>query len=80
MGIYSTGRDGISQTQGNDPDDLNSWDERPGAYYRAEIAEHDRKQSVVNGLFLAPFTYIALLVIVSALQRCAQALGCVVPR
>jgi len=25
FGLYSLGRDGISQTQGNDPDDINNW-------------------------------------------------------
>jgi hypothetical protein len=61
IGVYSTGRDGVSQTQGTDADDLNSWDEQIGAYYRAEISAYKRKQSLVQGLFVAPFVYIALL-------------------
>jgi hypothetical protein len=69
IGVYSTGRDGVSQTHGNDPDDLNSWDEHTGAYDRAEIAESDRKQSVIQGLYVAPFVYIGLLAFGSILKR-----------
>jgi hypothetical protein len=32
IGIYSTGRDEVSVTSGNDPDDLNSWDEGTGKF------------------------------------------------
>ncbi len=34
--VYSLGRDGMSQTNGNDPDDINSWSEDPVAYYQRE--------------------------------------------
>lgn len=33
---YSFGRDGISDTDGNDPDDINSWSDNPVAYYQRE--------------------------------------------
>jgi hypothetical protein len=69
VGVFSTGRDGVSQTQGNDADDLNSWDDQTDSFYRAEIAEYDRKQSVFQGLFIAPFTYIALLAVGFFLKR-----------
>ena len=32
--IYSTGRDGNSQTDGNDLDDIRSWDENRASWYR----------------------------------------------
>lgn len=37
--VYSVGADGISKTNGNDPDDLNTWSpSHNGGYYRSEIA------------------------------------------
>ena len=37
-GIYSLGEDGISTSNGNDPDDLNSWDEQCYSFYRRRDA------------------------------------------
>ncbi len=34
--VYSFGFDGISKTDGNDPDDINSWSDDPVAYYIRE--------------------------------------------
>ncbi|MEX2141279.1 MAG: hypothetical protein WD894_18585 [Pirellulales bacterium] len=61
IGIYSTGEDGASLTQGNDPDDLNSWDEHTGSHYRAAISEENRKRYAVQGLFLTAFIYPAIV-------------------
>ena len=36
FGVYSYGRDGVSSTEGNDLDDINSWTENPVAYYQTE--------------------------------------------
>jgi hypothetical protein len=69
IGIYSLGEDGLSQTQGNDSDDINSWDENAGAYYRTKIRESNRKQYAIEGLLIAPFTYVALLAVGFALRR-----------
>lgn len=63
LGVFSTGRDGISRSKGNDPDDLNSWDEKPGAYYRSEIRSEERKRYAVQGLFVAPVVYAVLIAI-----------------
>ena len=66
------GRDGVSQSKGNDPDDLNSWDKETGEFYRAEIRSENRKQYAINGLFLTPFTYIAMLGIGSGSSGCSD--------
>ncbi|HEV7282691.1 MAG TPA: hypothetical protein VGN57_20970 [Pirellulaceae bacterium] len=36
FGFYSTGRDGVSATGGNDPDDINSWSDSKTRYYERE--------------------------------------------
>ncbi|MGC4005924.1 MAG: hypothetical protein QM811_23515 [Pirellulales bacterium] len=38
IGIYSNGRDGVSLTNGNDPDDLATWRKTPNAFYLNEQA------------------------------------------
>jgi hypothetical protein len=69
MGIFSMGRDGVSRSEGNDPDDLNSWDARSGDYYRLEIAAANRKQYAIEGAYLTPFTYAALLLVIAGCKR-----------
>ena len=34
--VYSSGRDGMSKTNGNDPDDINSWSDEPVVFYQRE--------------------------------------------
>lgn len=36
FGFYSLGRDGVSATSGDDPDDINSWSDRKTRYYERE--------------------------------------------
>jgi hypothetical protein len=69
MGIFSMGRDGVSRTEGNDPDDLNSWDAPPGAYYVAEITANHRKLYAIEGASFMPFTYAALLLVIAGWKR-----------
>ena len=61
IGVYSLGADGISKTAGNDPDDLNSWDERCIDFYSARYAAWRaaelRKRLVVWGVILTPVAY-----------------------
>jgi hypothetical protein len=68
LGVYSTGQDGVSETDGNDADDLNSWSEKQGQYYRDEISRQDFSDAALTGLLLTPFTY-ALLIGLSRLSR-----------
>ncbi len=60
LGVYSVGKDGISETQGSDPDDLNSWSEHQGDYYRHEIRNTNFLAAAITGLFVTPFTYAML--------------------
>ena len=38
--VFSFGRDGTSATNGDDPDDINSWSDDPVAYYRRETQKY----------------------------------------
>jgi hypothetical protein len=60
LGVYSIGRDGVSESQGNDPDDLNSWNKDPNKYYRDEINRQNFMDAALTGLFLTPFIYALL--------------------
>lgn len=42
--VYSTGEDGVSRTDGNDPDDIRSWEEQRGRWY-------SRRQFIRGGSF-----------------------------
>lgn len=42
IAVFSLGRDGASATNGEDPDDINSWADDPVAYYQRE-AQHESR-------------------------------------
>jgi hypothetical protein len=53
--VYSFGRDGLSNTNGNDPDDINSWSDDPVAHYQREA----RRESQVDRMsFAVPLMFI----------------------
>jgi hypothetical protein len=52
VGVYSTGRDGRSDSRGNDPDDINSWGLDWREYYPAADKRQDRLESLrIAGLW-----------------------------
>lgn len=63
IGVYSLGRDGVSKSNGTDPDDLNSWDENSGICYRREFEVERRQHLAIIAGILTPFTYAVMLVI-----------------
>lgn len=56
LGFYSCGEDGLSQSAGNDPDDLNSWNRMSGDIYFQRQLEKERKRVYWEALWLLPFT------------------------
>ncbi len=44
FGFFAFGEDGITNSNGNDPDDLNSWDFKSGRFYRDRRAQHQRDE------------------------------------
>jgi hypothetical protein len=61
FGFYSAGSNGISQTDGNDSDDLNSWNPTCRRCYEAGMEHNRRKIYAVVGFCLMPLTYAAIL-------------------
>ncbi len=61
--FYSTGQDGKSATNGNDPDDIGSWKEMQvvANYYHAETRKRKRTAAVLLGLVSSPFVFLALV-------------------
>ncbi len=64
LGVYSMGKDGVSNSEGNDPDDLNSWNEQQGGYYYEEIKNTRFAAAAIIGLLLTPFTYALLYALI----------------
>jgi hypothetical protein len=74
LGFYSCGEDGISDSKGNDPDDLSSWNRMSGNYYSEKYASddtqfeiYDRQRFVATEarhwkeiIFFLPFTSVAV--------------------
>lgn len=57
VGVYSTGRDGVTQSDGNDTDDINSWDPQSAAWYGRQARLSITVYRVIVGLFLMPLVY-----------------------
>ena len=61
FGIFSMGRDGVSATDGNDSDDLNSWNPESHQWYVRDIRNRTRWECLMKGLLLAPFVYFGVI-------------------
>lgn len=72
LGIYTLGRDGISKTNGNDPDDLNTWDDICYLWYSVDIGRRRRTICVVIGLVITPIVYVGFLGVARLSRRLYQ--------
>jgi type II secretion system protein G len=64
FGIYSCGQDGVSASNGNDDDDLNTWNGRRHwlAYYHDQMRKENRRRSAIKlGLISLAVTIVAVL-------------------
>lgn len=59
---YSFGQDGKSLTQGNDPDDINSWNDHWRGFYLAQIERDKRLVYLKRTLWLTPLCYVVILI------------------
>jgi len=66
FGLYSTGADGISRSQGNDPDDWNSWTEDG----RGRGSFMDQLKEVPVALWLALVTFVVGISVIVRSTRC----------
>jgi hypothetical protein len=62
--IYSTGRDGVSATGGNDPDDINLWDSDQ-KWRKQYQSQPIQPNTIIGGLVLSLLT----LILVAARRR-----------
>ena len=59
--VYSLGADGFSETQGNDPDDINSWDDHHLRFYAGQIRNEEVWSRLFQSLWQAPLLYLITL-------------------
>ena len=55
--FYSAGHDGISATAGNDPDDINSWDDHHYPFYKAQINGFNRRKYLWRTVWATPVVF-----------------------
>ena len=50
--VYSSGEDGLSNSNGNDSDDIRSWDEKRGAWYRRRQFTRESSYCIIVSLLI----------------------------
>lgn len=59
--LYSKGEDRISRTDGDDPDDLNTWSNDFGQFYWRRIQREERLQHAVEATVCPPIVFAILV-------------------
>ena len=59
---YSFGQDGKSDSNGNDADDVNSWDDHEIPFYTNQIQNYKTRIRLGRTLLVAPLVFIGLLI------------------
>jgi len=59
-GFYTVGDDGLSSSNGNDPDDINSWDPSSISFYHRKLWRHREIRDVSVSLGFALIAFVAL--------------------
>jgi hypothetical protein len=60
--VFSVGADGISKTNGNDPDDLNTWSpSHNGQYYQRKYDREQITAFILRGLFCSLVAFVFLI-------------------
>lgn len=67
LGLYSMGRDGVTASSGNDPDDLNSWGKNGSDYYWPEIQRQALKEFFMK-FCIAFLFYFSICFLISRLK------------
>lgn len=66
---FSFGADGKSDTNGNDLDDINSWNYDPENFYGRLIANDLKREYLWRTLWVTPINYTLILLTLHALKR-----------
>ena len=67
--VFSFGSDGVSATFGNDPDDINTWDDHHHAFYNNQIRNEEMMARLRQSIWLAPLLYLILLAAMWGIRR-----------
>ena len=59
--VYSMGSDGLSESNGNDPDDINSWDNHHHEFYRNQLDKRELNARLWRTVWLTPLVFAAIL-------------------
>ncbi|WP_149499028.1 hypothetical protein [Roseiconus lacunae] len=66
--LYSKGEDGISRTDGDDPDDLNTWSNDYGQFYWRRIQREQRLKHAAEATVCSPIVF-AIMVVLTRIAR-----------
>jgi hypothetical protein len=66
--VYSPGADGISNSSGNDFDDINSWNQNSLWLYEKQWQEKLDGEAFIPSLVLTPFAFLAILGMLKVLR------------
>ena len=71
--VFSTGFDGNSDTDGNDPDDINSWDNHHRNFYNSQIAAAEQRtrlrRRIWASVLATPFVFAIIWLPLTVLIR-----------
>jgi len=74
LGVYSMGRDGVSKTDGNDTDDLNSWNSESIQWYIDDWKTRRLWEDLMKAALLTPIVYFGVIgiswILSLPLKRC----------
>ncbi len=73
--VYSLGADGESMSNGNDADDINSWNYDRNRHYARIIAADDIRQYLWRTVWLTPIIYVAIWFVVRAFKESHRIAG-----
>jgi len=61
--VYSLGYDGKSESHGDDPDDINSWDKHHRLFYGRQLRDRDRRVLLWRTVWATPVVFVMLLLV-----------------
>lgn len=66
--VYSTGKDGYSKSDGNDPDDIRGWDENRSKWYQASMRRRELGGCMILSAIVTPLLFLGLTKLVPIAQ------------
>ena len=67
--VYSLGQDGMSNSNGNDPDDINTWGDHHQKFYWTQIRNEESYGNLIQSLWQAPLLFIILMLIIQFIRH-----------